>query len=298
MTEWAMIHDADDEVVYAVLNADRIWNGYSICDLEPPLRQYTRVALALGQDKAHLAACVFLQHPEFSALVSHGDPEGIAVLLAAQAALPSPTFILAQQSHVPAIEMQYQFAAVREAMRRMMVDRRTFKPVEQGPSEVVKLTLSDLPALEALYDAYSSNAFAADQLRSGVFYGVRQGDTVIAAGGTHALAPSYGIAAVGNIYTQPHARGRGYASAITTAIITELLEGPYSQIILNVAEANQAARRLYQRLGFRDHCHYWEGRAFRRERDHSGGNTSLRPEYDAENLARRIRKQRCSSDKG
>lgn len=78
----------------------------------------------------------------------------------------------------------------------------------------------------------------------------------------HVLAARYGIGAVGNIYTRPAARGRGYSGA-AAAVVAELLAGPCREVILNVAAANTAAIRLYRRLGFREHCRYWEGRAVR-----------------------------------
>jgi predicted GNAT family acetyltransferase len=132
-------------------------------------------------------------------------------------------------------------------------------------SEVTTLDLADLPVLQKLYATYSANLFSADQLRFGIFYGMRVGDTIVAAGGTHAISDRYGIAAIGSIYTRPEVRGKGYATAISSAIITELFQGRCSEVILNVAEANETARPLYQQLGFRQHGQYWEGRARRRE---------------------------------
>ena len=152
----------------------------------------------------------------------------------------------------------------------MAADAATFRPppvAARPPAEVERLTLADLPALRDLYAEYPGNAFNEDQLAAGVFYGARaaRGDgALLAAGGTHVTAAEYGIAAIGNIYTRPRARGRGYATAITTAITADLLAGPYRDVILNVAVANEPAVRLYRGLGFREHCRYQEGRAVRR----------------------------------
>src|SRR5262249_41725053 len=108
------------------------------------------------------------------------------------------------------------------------------------------------------------NAFTADQLTSGPFFGVRSGAELLAAGGTHVVARPYGIAAIGNVYTRPEARGRGYAGAITAALVAALFKGRCRDVILNVAEATLAARRIYERLGFRIHCEYREGPIERR----------------------------------
>ncbi len=153
----------------------------------------------------------------------------------------------------------------------MAVDAATFRrppPAARPRAGVERLTLADLPALRDLYAGYAGNAFNDDQLAAGVFYGVRaaQGGALLAAGGTHVTAAEYGIAAIGNIYTRPQARGRGYAAAITAAVTADLLAGPYRDVILNVAVANEPAVRLYRGLGFREHCRYQEGRAVRRPR--------------------------------
>ena len=86
----------------------------------------------------------------------------------------------------------------------------------------------------------------------------------MAAGGTHAVSSRYGIAAIGNILTLSAHRGHGYAAAVTAAVVAELLASGRQTVILNVAEQNQVAERLYARLGFRTHCHYQEGMAQRR----------------------------------
>jgi predicted GNAT family acetyltransferase len=93
---------------------------------------------------------------------------------------------------------------------------------------------------------------------------VRLGDELVAAGGTHALATRYGMAAIGNILTLPAYRGRGYATAVTAAVVAELLTSECRTVILNVAQHNHLAVRLYARLGFRTHCRYQEGIVQRR----------------------------------
>jgi len=51
---------------------------------------------------------------------------------------------------------------------------------------------------------------------------------------------------------------------VTAAIVADLLAGPGRDVILNVAAGNEVARRIYERLGFRVHCSYWEGVVARR----------------------------------
>lgn len=260
---WQIERDATTKAAYAALATDRRWNGYSIADLAPPARQWTRVALARRDDGA-IAACLFYQHPQFNSTIPHGDPDGLAAILAAAGdELPERTYILAQHIHLPALEAHYTFPEGRQEMIRMAVDRATFvKPKDAPPT--TRLGQSDLPALQALYAEYDAGVFNADQLTHGVFHGVYEDGALVAAGGTHVVAPSYTIAAIGNVYVTPAARGRSLGGAVTAAVAADLLTGPRSQAILNVAAKNETAITIYRGLGFAEHCPYVEVLALRR----------------------------------
>ena len=257
---WQVERDAGDVAAYAVLATDRAWTGYAIADLEPPFRGYTRVGLARQGDEPPSAACLVLRHPVFSVVVPHGDPGGVAAILAA-IELPATAMLSVRTEHRPLLERFYEVLEGWHEMERMVVTPETFRPPEGGAPAVERLGPSDLEALLDLYQEYAESAFIPDHLREGVFYGVRSGPALVAAGGTHVVAARAGVAAVGSIYTRPAARGRGYATAITAAVVSELLALPCRDIILNVAVANETARAIYARLGFRSHCRFWEGEA-------------------------------------
>lgn len=259
MSGWQIEQDVSDDAAYAVLSADRIWNGYGIADLEPPFRTYTTVTLA-RRDDAPPAACVMLRHPAFAALVVYGDAEGLDAILASLV-LPEHTFVLARQPHMQPIAQRYWFPDGLLHMTRMSVTSQSFRPATAIPPEIERLGPSDLPLLHRLYDLYAENAFNDDQVLHGIFYGVREGDELLAAGGVHVLAPRYGIGALGNIYTRAGARGRGYGSAIASKVAADLLAGPFRDVILNVRSDNEQAGRIYARLGFEPYCTYLEAPA-------------------------------------
>ncbi|MCE7989807.1 MAG: GNAT family N-acetyltransferase [Caldilinea sp. CFX5] len=48
------------------------------------------------------------------------------------------------------------------------------------------------------------------------------------------------------MYTHPARRGKGYARALLSAIVTELQTRIVTTIVLNVDERNATARRLYE----------------------------------------------------
>ncbi len=129
-----------------------------------------------------------------------------------------------------------------------------------------RITPADLPALNALYAAEEGpDAFAPFQVEQGVFYGVEVDGRLAAAAGTHLVAPGEGIAAVGNVYTAPPFRGRGLAQACTSAVTAHLFALGVRDVVLNVAQGNDAAIRAYERLGFQTVCPFWEGIGVRRE---------------------------------
>jgi ribosomal protein S18 acetylase RimI-like enzyme len=259
-TSWRVEPMVDETTAYTILAEDRIWNGYSIADLDPPFRAYTRVALARHAAAAP-AACLFLCHPAFSSIIPHGPAAGIAAILA-QVDLPETTFLLARPAHLPIFQHHYD-CANGDQMLRMAVSAATFRAPNMVLHPVRHLEERDLPALRRLYAAYPGNAFNDDQLIHGVFYGIRDGDDLVAAGGTHALSRRNHIAAIGNIFTHPGHRGRGLGGAIVAALVADLL-GFCQDVVLNVSTTNAAARHVYERLGFRTHCDYWEGDIRRR----------------------------------
>ena len=267
MDGWTIERDAATAEAVAALADDRRWNGYSLADLAPAHRAWTRIALA--RHEGATAACLFYRHPAFNSLIPHGDPAGLAALLAdaARAALlPETTYILAREPHFTALARWYTLHN-RSAMCRMALDRRGFRPPAKGTPGLRRLTEDDAAALDGFYAAYPASTFTPDQLAHGVFFGVWEDDRLVAAAGTHVVAAEYGIAAVGNVFTVPEARGRGYGAATTAGVVGALLDGPCDEVILNVVAANAVARAIYTRLGFAEHCPYFEARATLRSRD-------------------------------
>jgi ribosomal protein S18 acetylase RimI-like enzyme len=67
------------------------------------------------------------------------------------------------------------------------------------------------------------------------------------------------MAAIGNVYTHPDWRRRGLAQACTASLLSILLSKGVATIVLNVGQNNQAALALYERMGFKIHCPFYEG---------------------------------------
>jgi ribosomal protein S18 acetylase RimI-like enzyme len=261
---WRVTVAATNDEAYAVLKQDRVVNCFAIADLLPPFRQHTRVSLAAHQESGQWAALLVVEHPDVNVLATSGHAEGVAALLA-HLGLPARPLIQALPEHWSLLVTRFDLPASPRDLLRMRLTAQTFqRPAQPDLPKAARLTKSDLPALLALYDLFPTGHFRPDLLDEGVFYGVREGQQIVAAGGTHVLAQPYGLAVLGNIFTHPDWRGRGSAQAVTSALAADVLEQGCQDVILNVDVDNPPAIRVYTKLGFQPHCHIWSGPATRR----------------------------------
>ncbi len=53
------------------------------------------------------------------------------------------------------------------------------------------------------------------------------------------------------MWVAPHARGSGVGEALVGAVLEDARERGLRRVVLDVAQANTSARRLYERMGFR-----------------------------------------------
>ena len=194
-------------------------------------------------------------------LFAGGDGAGAAELVA-EISEPTVYFHMKTEA-VDAVGWRYRDVHLK-AMVRMILDRTTFRPECDG--RCVRMGKSDVAAIERLYadgreTGESPDFFFPPMVENGVFFGVYEGEDLVAAAGTHLAEPGEGVAAVGNVYTRRDRRGRGLAGVLTTAVTKELLRMGVSTIGMNVNRANAGALRVYERLGFARYCDFIEGEA-------------------------------------
>lgn len=89
----------------------------------------------------------------------------------------------------------------------------------------------------------------AEAAASATFLGVTDGDGKVLARGDVFIFD--GVAEIDDVFTDPAARGRGYASAIVATAVEQAQRAGAGTIFL-VAEADDWPRHLYTHLGFRD----------------------------------------------
>ena len=133
--------------------------------------------------------------------------------------------------------------------------------------EARRLGIDDLPALYRLYatDPSAGEFFHPGLLDTGCYLGIEVAGELVAAAGVHVLDRVNGVAAIGNVVTAPTQRGQGLARRVAGALCHEL-RSQVATIGLNVAPDNQAARRLYRRLGFVEVLRFEEAELTLRDR--------------------------------
>ena len=235
------------------LNTDRAWHAYALADLSDPFFSQCRwwAAETDGGIVTLVLSYKGLEPPVFLAM---GEAKHLPQIFQ-RAELPSEAMFLGREAHIPFLLKAYQ-AQYLDKMWRMALSADKFKPADY--TQTVRLDKSHLPTLLAMYRGNHGNAFAPYQLEQGVFYGLFEAGELVSVAGTHLVAPEYGIAAVGNIYTRPQHRGKGLAQQVTSAVCADLLAQKLD-VVLNVDQSNASAVHLYKKLGFEIHCPFIEG---------------------------------------
>ena len=262
ISNWHVNQDATDDEAYTILSQDPIWNCFALADLEAPLRQYSQFPIASREGSNEHAICLVLRHPSIGQVLSpFGAEEGVAAILK-RLVLPEHPLIQSQKVHISLLQHYYRPETSWKELLRMTITPTSLRFQVHAPHQSVKqLTVSDLPALKNLYARHSENTFPADLFTQNIYFGVYEGEELVAAGGTHVSVSKFRIAVLGNVLTVPQARRRGYATAIMTALVTKLFEQHYSPVILNVLADNNDAIRIYERLGFQTYLRPFTGRA-------------------------------------
>ncbi len=248
--------DLDD--IRARLERDRNWSAFSLADLDPP---YSAHAHWFGQPHGDEVVLVYDAFEPPIVFLQGAEARCEAVLAEFDVVAATPrAWLNVQPVHLPLVGRVFATFESRE-MVRMVLNRERFAPV--AVPDLVRLGPANLEELGALYADEPPAFFLPSQLRDGIYYAVRSVHGLVAVAGTHVVSSSTGVGALGNVYTRPDSRGQGLAAAATSAVVRELLDVGSETIVLNIVATNSVARRVYERLGFREFCVYYEGLATR-----------------------------------
>ncbi len=152
--------------------------------------------------------------------------------------------------------------------RMVLVDRAAIDAVDTSMACALD-SADEREIFELFARAYPGNWFVPRMLETGTYFGVRRasgaaaGGPLVAVAGVHVVSRSMRVAALGNITTDPHARGQGLAR-VATAAVCKALAPHVDTIGLNVESTNAPAIALYRRLGFETVAVFEEAMATRR----------------------------------
>jgi ribosomal protein S18 acetylase RimI-like enzyme len=248
---------SDRELLRGFLEQDRLFAAYAICDLEA--REFPRTRWGVATDGDEVVA-VGLEYggstPQPLFLMGRND--GIAAILG-DVVRPRAAYLAATTPALPAVAHEYRVDPGPQ-MIRMWLDRTMFRPVA---AEVERLLPVEAGELNHLYQLGFASWLTSSSIAEGVYYGIRLRGRLVSAAGTHVISREAGLAVVGNVMTDAAHRGRGHATAVTSAVTAELLRF-CDQVVLNVRADNPPAIQAYRKLGYAEHCRYEERLVHRR----------------------------------
>jgi len=238
--------------IRALLHQDPYWSVYALGDLDAR-RAHHCAWFTTGHSVA-------LLYREFGSpiLWAAGDPTVLDAVPDVEGC-----HLQIPESFLPAVAERFPVEWSR-LMHRMSLTPAAFAP--NGGSRAEPLGEQHEDEIRRLYEdgretGEEPDFFMRGQLQDGTFYGVRHEGRLVAAGGTHLYCRDESVGAIGNVYTHRSHRGRGHASSVTSAVARELIDRGTRIVALNVKSDNPGAIRVYERLGFRFHARFFEGRA-------------------------------------
>jgi RimJ/RimL family protein N-acetyltransferase len=254
MASWRVFPISNKDKLRQFLDQDRPLCAYALGDLEEPY--WTQAEYIGAETNDELRGLALLYYGFSVPILSYfGDPAGLAAMRSIILRESEIHYILEPEAY-RAICQWYE-PIKPEPMWRMVVPRVRFKP--RGVKKARRLGREYVTALQAVLGGVSDAPLDAALLEHGVFYGVRRDMEIVAVAGTHVVARGEGVAAVGYVYTVPEHRNKGYATACTAAVTRELLDMGLHTVVLNVAQDNVAAIKVYKRLGYREYRPLVEG---------------------------------------
>jgi len=272
LADYVVGETADIAAIRSYLMTDPDYSAYALGDLDPPYSAHACWTAARQQGRIQGLALLY-RGLEPAVLFLMGENQPVERILA-RSATPDEVFITIKPSHRPVLERYFKPVYL-NGMYRMRVRRETFRELAaegRQASAVVPLDSSHSSQIQALIRAASEAdsrepsdvAFSPDMLDSGTYAGVfDQAGRLIAVGGTHLVARRSLVAAVGNVVTHPDHRRKGLGTLVCYQVTKALLEDGFERVVLNVRRTNEAAIRIYQKLGYSITNEFVEGLAAR-----------------------------------
>jgi GNAT superfamily N-acetyltransferase len=182
----------------------------------------------------------------------HGDREAASKLIN-KISVDEPMFVT-YPDHLPLVKKFFKPIAPADSASKgktttflvMKADAETFKPIIKH--EAKKLTKTDLDEVSRnLGEALTKTIEAA--LTGGLAFGAYENGSLSSTAAVPELLKKYGL--IRGVYTAPELRSQGLAASACSALTEELLRLGIESVLW-VSKDNQPARRLYEKLGFKE----------------------------------------------
>jgi GNAT superfamily N-acetyltransferase len=255
----AIVEDVSDEdEIMSLLDRERSWAVYGICDLDQSHPEHARFVGARVRGTLPAVLLVF-SPPGFTSLIPFGEQNALSALISAHHDLPQSALYQAREGDLDALRLRYSLAET-ELMYRMQTTTNAVATPSSEYATIRKLSVQDSGDITSLYDWGDTPFYAQFLLAENIFFGAFREGELIATAGTHAFTRKYDMAVIGGVFTHPMHRGHGLATATTGAVMAALAEIGVTNVALNVRRDNEPAIRVYTRLGFTVALPFVEGR--------------------------------------
>ena len=197
----------------------------------------TQAHLASGNDRCRRYA------PGFPPIIAFADPANPDFESLAGYCQPGDRFYVGEWRGATPAGWKLEIDSM---MCAMVLEKGTGSKTNLTPF-VSRLAADHVPQMVALASLTKPGPFAQRPMEIGEWYGVFEGERLVAMAGERAADGNY--REVSGVCTLPEYQGRGYARLLTERVIRSQLERGLTPF-LHVASANARARDLYSRMGF------------------------------------------------
>ena len=253
----------DPAQIRALLRSRRGFAAYALGQLAP--RLFAQVQCWLGENERGWGLVMHSGGGLGDAGFMMGDADAVEAILRLHRG-PHQNFATCAPEHLPVLRRFYRIGQ-EQSMARMTVTRQTFEPphVDDAHVRVRRLRAEDARSVNRLYNTEGTPTFySAAHIESSYYHGAYYDGRLVAVAGTHVVSPEEGVAVVGNVFTHPRYRGRGYAT-LATGVTTEAILKRCEMVALTVDPRNIPAVRAYWRLGYSEVCRLIEAPVTRRD---------------------------------
>ncbi len=225
---------------------DPIINALPLGDLFPPLIKVSDIYGAI-EDNEIIGVCTIYHAFSMPSLVFGATGRKVKQELVKRTLREIPDKFLSICSPEDTCLLNEYSITVRSHPEHQMT--ATFlAQVEEENVEAKRVRKDELSMLDRFYLEHRAEAWSPIQFKAGPYYCVKHNGVIVSAAGVHLVAPQ--IAQLGNIVTDKAYRNRGFATACTAALASDLTsKGRIISLFVRVE--NEDAVHLYEKLGFR-----------------------------------------------